>query len=218
MSEDDFLARWSRRKQAARGGHAEPKPEQPVEAHAPAASDPDVAEPCPTEADLSRLTPLDSICAATDVSAFLRKGIPQELSRAALRRAWTADSAIRDFIGLAESAWDFNDPAAMPGFGPLDYSAEQIDALVRRVVGEVVEAAGNATNALAQTVEDTTRPTPAGDDLAQASGRVKPFAESSPVDEAATADPVPDSAAPQLPAASEDTPVRHRTHGGALPR
>ena len=28
--------------------------------------------------------------------------------------------------GLAENAWDFNDPNAMPGFGPLDYSAEQI--------------------------------------------------------------------------------------------
>ena len=38
MSEDDFLARWSRRKQAARDGHAEPRPEQPAEANAPAAA------------------------------------------------------------------------------------------------------------------------------------------------------------------------------------
>jgi TorA maturation chaperone TorD len=29
------------------------------------------------------------------------------------------DPAIRDFIGIAENQWDFNDPTAMPGFGPL---------------------------------------------------------------------------------------------------
>jgi hypothetical protein len=37
-----------------------------------------------------------------------------------LRAAWVADPAIRDFIGIADSQWDFNDPAAMPGFGPLE--------------------------------------------------------------------------------------------------
>ena len=94
-----------------------------------------------SEADLSNLPQIESIDAATDVTAFLRKGIPQELSRAALRRAWSADPAIRDFVGLAENAWDFNDPNAMPGFGALDYSAEQVDALVRRIVGDVVEIA-----------------------------------------------------------------------------
>jgi len=35
------------------------------------------------------------------------------------RRAWAADPAIRDFKGLAENAWDFTDPTAMPGFGEL---------------------------------------------------------------------------------------------------
>ena len=41
--------------------------------------------------------------------------------------------------GLAENAWDFNDPNAMPGFGPLDCSAEQLDALVGRIVGGVAQ-------------------------------------------------------------------------------
>jgi 6-methylsalicylate decarboxylase len=44
------------------------------------------------------------------IRAFLRPGVPAELARAALRRAWVADPAIRDFIGLAESSRDFNAP------------------------------------------------------------------------------------------------------------
>ncbi|QIG91225.1 MULTISPECIES: DUF3306 domain-containing protein [unclassified Bradyrhizobium] len=218
MSGDDFLARWSRRKQAARDGQAEPRPEQPAEANAPAAAAPDVAEPCPTELDLSSLPPIESIGAATDVSAFLRKGIPQELSRAALRRAWSADPAIRDFIGLAENAWDFNDPTAMPGFGPLDYSAEQVDALVRRVVGDLVQAAENATDAIEGTVDAMRPPVAAVDDLAQASNPVKARPNLPLSDESATAELPANSAAPQLPGPDEETAVRRRTHGGALPR
>ena len=30
-----------------------------------------------------------------------------------------ADPAIRDFVGLAENEWDFNDPNADAGFGPI---------------------------------------------------------------------------------------------------
>ena len=36
-----------------------------------------------------------------------------------LRRAWSVDPAIRDFKGLQENDWDFNDPNGIPGFGPL---------------------------------------------------------------------------------------------------
>jgi hypothetical protein len=53
-----------------------------------------------------------------DVTQFLRAGVPAELTRAALRRTWATDPAIRDFIGIAENQWDFNDPNAIPGFGP----------------------------------------------------------------------------------------------------
>ena len=133
MSDEEFLARWSRRKQEARDGHADaPPPTEPAEAHEPGAGRAPGRESGCRGAWISRACRrLNSIDAATDITAFLRKGIPQELSRAALRRAWSADPAIRDFVGLAENAWDFNDPNAMPGFGPLDYSAEQLDALGR---------------------------------------------------------------------------------------
>jgi TorA maturation chaperone TorD len=69
--------------------------------------------------DLASLPPLQSITAGTDIRSFLGSNIPVELTRAALRRAWVTDPAIRDFIGIADNQWDFNDPTAMPGFGPL---------------------------------------------------------------------------------------------------
>src|SRR5436190_9722866 len=139
MSEEEFLARWSRRKREASSGT--PERTEPMEAHDPTSPPRAVEDPSNRGVDLSSLPPIESIDAVTDITAFLRKGIPQELSRAALRRAWSADPAIRDFVGLAENAWDFNDPNAMPGFGPLDCSEAELRALVDRIVGDVREAA-----------------------------------------------------------------------------
>src|SRR5712664_328610 len=147
MSDEEFLARWSRRKREAKVAADAPAPAQTAETPNPAS--PVTAEdPANAEVDLSSLPPIDSITAATDVTAFLRQGIPQDLSRAALRRAWCADPAIRDFVGLAESAWDFNDPHAMPGFGPLNCSEEQLGELVDRIVGGVRCAADRLTTAI----------------------------------------------------------------------
>jgi hypothetical protein len=70
--------------------------------------------------DPTSLPSIDSITADTDVIAFLKSGVPTALTRAALRRAWTSDPAIRDFIGIADNQWDFNDPNGISGFGRLD--------------------------------------------------------------------------------------------------
>jgi hypothetical protein len=112
MSErESFLSRWSRLKResdtAGIGG------EKPVEivAGADAAALPAF--------DPASLPPIESIVAESDVRPFLAAGVPPELTRAALRNAWAADPAIRDFVGIAESQWDFNQADAIPGFGPL---------------------------------------------------------------------------------------------------
>jgi hypothetical protein len=51
---------------------------------------------------------------------FLRPDVPEELRHEALRRAWAADPGVRDFVELLENGWDFNDPNAMAGFGPIE--------------------------------------------------------------------------------------------------
>jgi hypothetical protein len=69
--------------------------------------------------DPASLPSIDAIGVDTDIRGFLQGRVPAELTRAALRQAWASDPAIRDFIGIAENQWNFNDPEAMPGFGPL---------------------------------------------------------------------------------------------------
>lgn len=233
MSDEDFFSRWSRRKretaQSARSAQPRAAPDAPEALPsadvAPAASD--ETEPANTgeELDLASLPPIDSITAATDITAFLRKSVPLELSRAALRRAWLADPIIRDFIGPAENAWDFNDPNAMPGFGPLDQTPEQVRELVARIVGQV----RNATEELATASEEALQPA-AEDSRAQnpadSAASPSPVAEVPPVESktALAADDAPGSTAERrLDAVRKDEPQKdeskgRRTHGGALPR
>ena len=139
MTEEDFLTRWSRRKRSSAAGAKPAAESAPIPAEAlpdPAGKVIAAAEPA---FDPATLPPIDSITAVSDISAFLQKGVPAELTRAALRRVWTADPAIRDFVGLAENAWDFTDPNAMPGFGPLESSDD-----VRRMIADLVDRIGEA--------------------------------------------------------------------------
>jgi len=208
MSEDRFLARWSRRKQEAK---ATPTQSDPAMRGDMQSALPPAAKDDEAEIDLSSLPSIDLITSATDITAFLRKGIPQELTRAALRRAWSADPAIRDFVGLAESAWDFNDPTAMPGFGPLDCSEAELAAFVDRIVGGLSKSAETLSETPVE-VTDSSRK------LRQAErSNVEVVAE-----EAAPTKPAPVPAAAQLTVpestASEHLSLPRRPHGGALPR
>ena len=69
--------------------------------------------------DFSDWPPLDLIDAKTNMTVFFRTGVPAGLRLAALRRAWLVDPAIRDFKGLEENDWNFEDPDSIPGFGVL---------------------------------------------------------------------------------------------------
>jgi Protein of unknown function (DUF3306) len=214
MSSGDFFKRWSRRKREATADNR-PRQELPADeaerARAVPVADENAAEP---ELDLSLLPPIESITSATDVTAFLRKGIPQELTRAALRRAWTADPVIRDFVGLAENAWDFNDPNAMPGFGPLDCSEAELQVLVDRIVGGLSKVVEKPPQESAESaLEHAAVPQ---------QNSIEADAEPRTTDQLALAELSPGRAAPQPQVASEtdceNATVRHRTHGGALPR
>ena len=93
-----FLSRWSQRKQEAK--QPEPKPDEPV-AEAGAPPEP-VAETGPEpEFDLSSLPKLDELTSTTDITGFLRKGVPEQLRNAALRQSWALDPAIRNYVNPA---------------------------------------------------------------------------------------------------------------------
>jgi len=148
MSEDDFLKRWSRRKREAADAaksapNVEPRASEAAPENSSALNEPGEPE---AEFDPASLPPIDSITAVSDISAFLRAGVPADLTRAALRRVWTADPAIRDFVGLAENAWDFTDPNAMPGFGPLE-STDEVRQMIANLVDKIGRTAEPAATA-----------------------------------------------------------------------
>ena len=111
-----FLARWSRRKAAARRGTPEPEPGPPVPGRAveegtgPKGSEAEPAEmrtapqprseTRPVELDLSQLPDPDTLDATSDFSVFMQPGVPAELKRRALRRLWKVNPIVSTPDGL----------------------------------------------------------------------------------------------------------------------
>src|SRR5262245_2134631 len=171
MSEpENFIARWSRRKRKAAedaeamkssiAPDATAESAHPIEDQREGSDAPQARSESPEFApDPAKLPPIETITAATDIRAFLAPGVPPELTRAALRRAWAADPKIRDFIGLSENSWDFNAPGAMTGFGSLEMT-DELRQQIARMVGRSL--ANEATDSPAQTsAEVQGKPSPA---------------------------------------------------------
>jgi hypothetical protein len=125
--EKNFLSRWSQRKQEAK----QPRREAP---HAEQPSEP-VAESAEPEFDLSSLPKLEDLTETTDMSAFLRKGVPESLRNAALRKSWALDPAIRNYVNPAlEYAYDWNTPGGVPGNGEIGPGVD-IARMVSQIMG-----------------------------------------------------------------------------------
>ena len=194
MSEEGegFLSRWSRRKRAVVEGRApeEAPPPAPLEAKPEALP----AEP-EDEFDLASLPPIESLTIESDFKAFLHRKVPLELRSAALRRAWSLDPAIRDFIGPADYAWDFNAPDGVPGFA--------------------LELGGDAMKLLSHALGlDAPVPKPAAEPQDEAPAMAEaPALEAPP---AASSFSIAE-AAPEAETAPEAPAERPRRHGSALP-
>jgi hypothetical protein len=243
MSEpDNFLARWSRRKRDAESEQAPDPSARPRVSGDPRAADAESAAldsrvrgnernpdsdrqttaPKEPSFDLASLPSLESITAETDIRGFLAPGVPAELTRAALRRAWAADPKIRDFVGLEENAWDFNNPESIPGFGKLEMT-DELRREVARIVGDLMpepEPAGVGLGTSAQAPE-------AAQDFAGDAAPVALPPSSSRQSTAPAGEQLPE--APQqsrsyIAVHKEEQPAEtlqiaaRRGHGGALPK
>jgi hypothetical protein len=225
MSEG-FLTRWSRRKRDA--GQAERAPSTPAESEPAgepeaAVSDACTGTPAAPEFDLSELPPLESITHDSDISAFLKAGVPGELRQAALRKAWSADPAIRDFVGLSENAWDFNAPGGVPGFGTLAPSeAMRMAQQLLRSGGDTAPPAGAAqeppfTNASSvQQVCSDPEVTESGAPECNCEAVREESEETAEKPELRTA--ITQDALQQEPASREPAVALARPHGRALPQ
>jgi hypothetical protein len=226
-SEENFLQRWSRRKSAAETRAPEGieppfrertnvDPSTPSRAAAKSKTDLPAFDP-------ATLPPIESITAASDICAFLAPGVPEVLTRAALRRVWVTDPAIRDFIGLAENQWDFTKPDSVPGFGSLELTPE-----LRRMVAGFFDNAPEEAEHIAERSGEAAPPATALAPGEGAAGSERSHASTDLVALAdATADPV--EALPhdsnndiavqkEIGETSGDQRSAHRKHGGAVPK
>lgn len=228
---EDFMSRWARRKREAKAESADrPKRDDNAAQDSSAHEASLRPQSHPQEADakseptldLSKLPSLESIGPATDMRLFLQPGVPEALSRAALRRAWSADPGIRDFIGLSENSWDFTAADGMRGFGPLD------PAEAKRLLAQLLGGAGDEEESIAA---EQVLPGPAEQALTNASeadiagaGAIEETpgeplaAEGNSMLQSSNSDT--GSAAPQQNEAEPSlaVPLPRRGHGGALPR
>lgn len=203
-----FLRRWARLKQrqGAADGTAAPDDLAP-------AAEPDAAGlPLPgsepheagTAFDLADLPAIETLTAESDVRAFLRPGVPEAMRNAALRRIWSLDPAIRDFVGLADYAWDYNDPTSGAGLGPLGPDVD-LEQLLAHALGRAPARANSPDETpseeeaalLAKRAQDSAPIPPPKDDRDGLGESTALAAWNKPADEE-----------PSLP----------RRHGGALPR
>lgn len=110
--DEPFLSRWSRRK---RGGGATPvveaEPDSPPLAPATEAEQPPRENTAPvvageeTPVDLPDIESLDK---NSDYTGFLRDGVPEHLTRSALRKLWRSDPAFAVLDGLNDYDEDFS--------------------------------------------------------------------------------------------------------------
>jgi hypothetical protein len=239
---ENFLTRWSRRKHAATAENEEAKTPETLSAVASGeAAEPQGVAPPKCSADdrpaLPRVPPnpvgpsfdpasvppIEAIAANTDIRGFLAPGVPPELTRAALRRAWAADPKIRDFVGLADYDWDFNAPGSMAGFEALEMTDE-----LRRLAAQIIgppplwdQTSGMFEQASVETASGGMEQGPAGPKahfgLAQ-NAATEQRADSSERHDWASR--VGEDAAlqdrPRVPEKSQL--IVRRSHGGALPK
>jgi hypothetical protein len=223
-SPESFASRWARLKRGSDIQRGTEVADDGVRASAAEAratgiegaiAQPEIAATADAPFDPASLPSIDAIGIDTDIRGFLQSRVPAELTRAALRQAWASDPAIRDFIGIAENQWDFNDPNAISGFGPLPEGYD-VSGLLSQALGGRDRLAAT----FPETSETAERLPPAVTDRESADPGLD-------VPQSADAESrsLPDNrsskrAAPENDQVAEanDHPPNHRRHGSALPR
>ncbi len=181
-----FLSRWSARKAEARA-KSDGEDKLPAPAQTP---EQDVQVPV----DPVELPSIDDLTEDSDYTVFLRKGVPETMRKAALRKLWVTEPSVVNYRPLVEYAWHNNEP----GFGPL-LPTDNVEDMLNRIFGGTPEAPKEPGEA-------------AGTADAEAADR---SALSAP--ETAAETPVENGLPAEEPAGEPVAGMPRRRHGGALP-
>ena len=204
--DEPFLSRWSRQKRS-----------RPQPAAAPAAANKELPF------DPSTLPNIDDLTEGSDFAAFMQKGVPEALQRLALRRMWSLEPSIRDFVEVAENQWDFNAPGGVyglfqeiePGTDMSVWLAQATSSIAPPEKTTQIGALEHETDADEAAVSGSRLPVSRSDTITDTTD----CAVSAIIRVDAPASPAPDHVV--APAASENTDkrehTRRRRHGGAVP-
>ena len=214
---DGFLSRWSRRKlEVEREQSPAAAPPEP----AALAAEPSPAEVVLSEEELALLPRIEDLGPDSDITAFLRNGVPEMLKNAALRRIWSLDPAVRDYVGDARDyAWNWNLPGDVPGNGPLIPS----DDMAARIERMFSDTAGEDGDAVAVQEAATGEVAGPGRAVELSPGEIDDLAPEPSEPGAAELLPVPEDEerpdlAGALPASARTTAAPLRRHGTAIPK
>lgn len=206
-SSENFVTRWARLKRNSEI----PSEKQPAET---TVAQPEAVAAAEPAFDPASLPSIEAIDLNTDIRGFLQSRVPAELTRAALRQAWTSDPAIRDFIGIAENQWDFNDPEAIPGFAPLPEGYD-VSGLLSQALGgrdrlaDAIPDISASTQQPSPTIIARLPADPGLDVMQSPDDRAHHLPEGENGERAVYADD---------PVEADDRLRNHRRHGSALPR
>ncbi len=202
--DEPFLSRWSRQKRSR------PQPAAPAATNKELPLDP------------STLPNIDDLTEGSDFAAFMQKGVPEALQRLALRRMWSLEPSIRDFVEVAENQWDFNAPGGVYGLFQEVEPGTDISVWLAQATSSVLppeKAADTDSSKLEADADEVAvsgsqLPVSRSDTIADTTG----CAISAIIRADAPASPAPDHV---TPADSEITDTREHTrrrrHGGAVP-
>jgi hypothetical protein len=150
--------------------------------------------------DPATLPPIESLGPDSDYAVFLKKGVPEALRIAALRKAWMSDPFIRDFRSPAiDYGWDFTTP---------DYSLRATDD-----VAKMLDRMFPPQGAPGEPTAEAAPANPAGESKA---AEAVPAALTSPLNLPQNEAAAPGARPPQESRGAEPAMPR-RKHGGALP-
>ncbi|NDV85339.1 DUF3306 domain-containing protein [Aurantimonas aggregata] len=208
---NEFFARWSRRKleeASPKTGEAAVPPPEAEDSTAPVAAEADAPVEPITEEELAALPEPDAVTDWSEIAGFLRQGVPLALRNRAMRRIWSLDPSIRDYVGDARDyAWDWNVPGGMPVSGPLSATTD-VGKMVRGLYEPAPETPMREPEAIAER-EELIGPEPDRGTGAAPDTLTEPVTPASPTETTDACD-TPDSS-------DELSLPRVTRHGGALP-
>lgn len=172
---EGFVARWSRLKRTGaakrqREEETASAAERPADAATAEQADAPAGGPEEDGGGIPDLPPIESLNKDSDFTAFMRKGVPEELKRLALRKLWTSDPVLANLDGLLEYGEDFSKPFKAPGLVATLYRVGEgmpapVKEIAQRIVGDDSDGAagGEAPDGAASEAAPAPADSPAAD-------------------------------------------------------